>query len=219
MPTSKPEAPNPEGPQPDGWEARHWIAYSAWASGKTRREAAAESGYSKGHIGSLVARWRETYDVSGLDFRSPGISPEARALGQISNATAWMGRRAEVAARMGETVTGARDLLDALLRHYSTRVHELQPRDIAVIARALRDLVATADQLAGIPDSTRAYVFQQNTLNVGGGTDGGVEENLLDGLLDAGSTPHDILEAVDVLARGYLAEVVEVDEIEGDGAA
>lgn len=209
-----PAAPDPEGPQPDGWIPARWIAYRAWATGKTRREAAAESGYSKGHIGSLVAEWKQTYDVSNLHHRAPGLTPEARALGQAHNATAWAQRRGEIAARIGVTISSARDLLDALVEHYADRVHEMEPRDIATMARALRDLTKTADQLAGIPDSTRAFVFEQNNLNIGGGGSE-VEAGLLDGLLDAGSTPNDILEAVDVLARGFLAEVVEVDEIGG----
>ena len=216
---SLPKAPDPDGPQPDDWNPRHWIAYQAWARGETRTVAAEQSGYSFGHIGRLVANWHNAYDTSDVSYRRPGMDPETREKGTqaaaLANRRRWHDRREHEAAEIGATLAKTHRLLSDLVDYWADNVASMEPRDIRMLSRAMLDLVKTADQLAGVPDSTRAYVFQQNTLRVGEGSDGaGVDEHLLDGLLEGGGTPQDLLDAMDVITAGFLDAATDVVDVE-----
>lgn len=153
---TKPDAPDPTGPKPDNWDQDHWDAYTIWSQGGKRTEAALASGFSVGWIGTLVRRWKDTYNVDHLDYRKPGLPEGAQALGVQASATtrrlAWLERRHDLQTNIGGTITETGELLDAFLSKVKQNAGEddviITAQDFRALTLGLKDLVGIADRLA-----------------------------------------------------------------------
>lgn len=178
------DKPDPNGDKPEGWDPLRWLAYQRIATrAHTYQEVGDMVGRSRATVAGWVRAWRVQY---GADlFADP---PGTRSLTSTQRAGAlaggratqqrWADVRAAVATDLGAMADKARRLGEQILDDHLADTDEgralraeLGPSDFLDLARGIDLMAKRADQLTGIPDATRAFTFQQNTVTVAAGTD------------------------------------------------
>ena len=213
-PDNRPFAPDPNGPRPTTpeWDRpRQWLAYVPWARGEGPAAAAAASGYSKNYVQALASKWRKRYDISRINPKAVGLTPEVaeagRQEGQATTHLKWLVHRGQVADEIAGDIESLRGLIGKAARSIAgdkKRLAELTPKDLLDLASAMEVMARTADRMAGIVEPGR---YGGGGLPTGHEPDDpGVDEELLGDLLADGGTPDDLMDAIGTIAAGFLAE-------------
>lgn len=206
---------------PESFTLEQWEAFQLLSAGSTQIFVALQVGRSRGTVQTWVKKWRGVWGpdvVTTLPSRQPPPIEARQRGGKKRGEMVKLEHRERRAAMANEQSTMASLLVEVGMAIAGNLVADPElikgygPKEMLELVRAIDVLSKRADLLSDISPADRAFVAQQNNLDLS--VDVGVDLSSLDAASDS-SEVQETLRAVEAIVNRFDrggGEVIEVEE-------